>query len=92
MVKIKKIIEDKVTFIPLLDLEMGSEAIISCINCGYQCTQRLLDMGLTKGTEVKMLRKAPLNGPIEINVRGTNLVIGRGMASKIYVDVKEKRR
>jgi Fe2+ transport system protein FeoA len=46
-------------------------------------------MGLTKGTEVKMLRTAPIGGPVEISVRGANLVIGRGMASKIYVEVKE---
>ena len=45
-------------------------------------------MGLTKGTEIKLLRMAPY-GPVEINVRGTNLVIGRGMASKIYVEVEE---
>jgi len=46
-------------------------------------------LGLTKGTEIKLLRMAPLYGPIELYVRGTNLIIGRGMASKIYVEVEE---
>jgi len=62
--------------------------IISCLNCGDNCCHRLCDMGLTKGTEVKLLRMAPW-GPVEISVRGTNLVIGRGMASKVYVEVEE---
>jgi Fe2+ transport system protein FeoA len=43
-------------------------------------------MGLTKGTGIKIIRCAPLGGPVIISVRGTNLVIGAGMANKIYVE------
>lgn len=75
-------------FIPLTEMKPNDIGTISCLNCGDCCCQRLCDMGLTKGTEVKLLRVAPY-GPVEIHVRETNLVIGRGMANKIYVEVEE---
>jgi len=75
-------------FIPLTEMKANEVGTISCLNCGDTCCQRLCDMGLTKGTEIKLLRMAPY-GPVEVCVRETNLVIGRGMASKIYVEVEE---
>ena len=77
-------------FIPLIEMKINEIGIIECLNCGHQCCQRLCDLGLTKGAEVKILRSAPFEGPIELYVRGTNLVIGRDMASKVYVEVKRK--
>ena len=52
------------------------------------CIKRLTDLGLTPGTEVKVVKSAPFNGPLEIYVRGSTLAIGRGMANRILVDVK----
>ncbi len=51
-------------------------------------TKRLSDMGLTPGTKVTVVKSAPFNGPLEVSVRGSRLAIGRGMASRILVDVK----
>jgi Fe2+ transport system protein FeoA len=50
--------------------------------------KRLSDMGLTPGTKVTVVKSAPFNGPLEVNVRGSRLAIGRGMASRILVDVE----
>ncbi|PVX26573.1 MAG: hypothetical protein CW691_01000 [Candidatus Bathyarchaeum sp.] len=50
------------------------------------CFKRLTDLGLTPGTKVTVVKSAPFNGPLEINVRGSKLAIGRGMASRIMVD------
>jgi len=55
---------------------------------GWRFGKRLEDMGLTPGTEVTVVRSAPLNGPLEVRVRGSRLAIGRGMAEKIFVEVK----
>ena len=52
------------------------------------CVKRLSDLGLTPGTEVKVVKSAPFNGPLEVCVRGSRLAIGRGMSSRILVDVK----
>ncbi|MFA5364487.1 MAG: FeoA family protein [Candidatus Bathyarchaeia archaeon] len=52
------------------------------------CVKRLSDLGLTPGTDVTVVKSAPFKGPIEVLVRGSRLVIGRGMASNILVEVK----
>jgi len=72
----------------LIDLKEGQKGIISSIAGGRRVTQRLTDMGLTPGTEVKMVRKGRLC-PVEISVRGSNLALGYGVARKILVKVKE---
>jgi len=72
----------------LTDLKEGQKGIIISILGGRSVTQRLTDMGLTPGTEVKMLRKGHW-GPVEIFVRGSNLALGYGVATKILVKVKE---
>ena len=73
----------------LTEMKQNEIGTIACLNCGECCCQRLCDLGLTKGTEIKLLRMAPIHGPVEIEVRGTRLVIGRGMASKVFVEVEE---
>ena len=50
--------------------------------------KRLSDLGLTLGTKVTVVKSAPFNGPLEVSVRGSRLAIGRGMASRILVDVE----
>ena len=40
---------------------------------GYK--SRLLSLGLTKGTELRLIRKAPLGCPIQVEVRGTSLTL-----------------
>jgi DtxR family Mn-dependent transcriptional regulator len=50
--------------------------------------KRLSDLGLTPGIKVTVVKSAPFNGPLEVNVRGSRLAIGRGMASRILVDVE----
>jgi len=35
-----------------------------------------------------VVKSAPFNGPLEVYVRGSRLAIGRGMASRILVDVE----
>jgi Fe2+ transport system protein FeoA len=53
-----------------------------------RCAKRLNDLGLTPGTKVTVIKSAPFNGPLEVSVRGSRLAIGRGMASRILVDVE----
>ena len=48
--------------------------------------QKLLRMGLTRNTEFKVVRKAPLGGPIEIEVRGSRLVLRSDEANALEVD------
>ena len=48
--------------------------------------QRLMELGITIGSEVKVIRKAPFGGPIEISVRGYRLSLRRTEARLVTVD------
>jgi len=51
-------------------------------------TQRLADLGFTPKTTVSVVKAVPLNGPIEVAVRGSRLAIGREIAQNILVQTK----
>lgn len=48
--------------------------------------RRIMDMGLTKGTQVLVRKVAPLGDPIEVNVRGYELSLRKGDAEMIEVE------
>ena len=48
--------------------------------------RRIMDMGLTKGTEVDVRKVAPLGDPVEITVRGYELSIRKADAEMIEVE------
>ena len=73
----------------LSHLKPGEEGDVAFIRGGSNACQRLLDMGLTKGTNVKVLKAAPFNGPIEVSVRGTSLALGRGLASRVFIQMND---
>ncbi|MFB0504935.1 MAG: ferrous iron transport protein A [Candidatus Bathyarchaeia archaeon] len=51
--------------------------------------RRLMDMGLTPGTIVTVVKSAPFHGPVEVRVRGSRLALGRGMAERIFVETSK---
>ncbi|MFH1101989.1 MAG: metal-dependent transcriptional regulator [Methanobacteriota archaeon] len=71
--------------VTITTLKPGQQAKIVFIRGGRGAVQRLCDLGLTNGTTVSIVRSAPLNGPLQICVRGCKLVIGKGIAEKIFV-------
>ena len=48
--------------------------------------RRIMDMGLTRGTEVYVRTVAPLGGPIEVTVRGYELSLRKADAEMIEVE------
>jgi ferrous iron transport protein A len=48
--------------------------------------QRILDMGLTKSAEVKVLKMAPFGDPIEMTVRGFELSLRKAEAACVEVE------
>lgn len=69
----------------LINLNVGIEGKIVEIRGGRMVNQRLNDLGLTIGSIITVIRRAPFSGPIHLSVRGSNLAIGRGIAAKIIV-------
>jgi DtxR family Mn-dependent transcriptional regulator len=72
--------------ISICDVKAGTSAKVSFIRGGHRILQRLLDMGLTPGTTIKVERSAPFKGPIEVCVRGSRLALGRGIAANVFVE------
>jgi DtxR family Mn-dependent transcriptional regulator len=75
--------------VPIGKLEQGQCGKISLIRGGYNLLQRLSDMGLKPGTKICAVSVAPSNGPVEVSVGNSKLMIGKGIASKIFVDLEE---
>ncbi len=71
--------------IPVTDLEPNQEGEIAFIRGDQKVVQRLCDLGLTLKTRVKLVRRAPRNGPIELFVRRTTLAIASNIADNIFV-------
>lgn len=47
--------------------------------------RRIMDMGITKGVQIKVRKVAPLGDPIEINLRGYELTLRKSEAELILV-------
>ncbi len=72
--------------IPITDLGPDDKGKIAFIRGDCKVVQRLSDLGLTLGTNVSVMRKAPMNGPVEVLVRRTKLAIDHAIAENIFVD------
>ena len=70
----------------LKDIPVGGHAVIAKLNGEGALKRRIMDMGLTKGTEVYVRKVAPLGDPMELTVRGYELSIRKADAEKIEVD------
>ncbi|MEW6035878.1 MAG: metal-dependent transcriptional regulator [Candidatus Micrarchaeota archaeon] len=73
--------------VPLTSLGSGESASVAIVDAGAKASQRLADMGLTKGTRITLLKAAPFKGPVKILVRDTTLALGRSVAGRIFVEV-----
>jgi len=69
----------------LKDVKPGQTAKIARLNGEGAVKRRIMDMGLTKGTEVTVRKVAPLGDPIELTVRGYELSIRKDEAAAIEV-------
>jgi len=72
----------------ITELKSGQKGIVKFVRANRKVTQRLADLGLTPETPIRILKTAPFNGPIEVAVRGSKLVIGREIAENIVVQAK----
>ena len=70
----------------LSDLQIGEEAVVNSVDCANrQLRTHILDMGLTPHTKVKLVKKAPLGDPLEIQTRGYELTLRKDDAAQICV-------
>ncbi len=70
----------------LKNIAVGKHAVIVKLHGEGALRRRIMDMGLTKGTDVYVRKVAPLGDPLELMVRGYELSIRKGDAEKIEVE------
>ena len=57
----------------LRDAQVGSTVVVTKIEGDSAYKRRIMDMGITKGTEIYVRKVAPLGDPVEVTVRGYEL-------------------
>lgn len=71
----------------LKDLSIGDRAKVLGFNeTGKVYRRKLLSMGLTPGTEISLVRVAPMGDPVEILIRGYMLSLRKGEADALTID------
>lgn len=73
--------------LPLSELPNRTRARIHEIHGGHRFQQRLNVMGIRKGQIITLISKQPFRGPITIQLYGSQMTLGRGMAQRIIVEV-----
>ena len=79
-------LEGQIDMKTLRDVRIGKSAKIIKVHGEGALRRRIMDMGLTKGTEVYVRKVAPLGDPLELNVRGYELSVRKADAELIEVE------
>jgi ferrous iron transport protein A len=70
----------------LLQVETGKTVKFVRFQGGVSFQQKMLSLGLLPGDIARVIRHAPLNGPVLVEISGREFALGRGVAAKIEVE------
>ncbi|MFC2053292.1 ferrous iron transport protein A [Chloroflexota bacterium] len=70
----------------LLDVKSGKKVCIVGYEGSSGVELKLRKLGLLPGDTAKVIRHAPLGGPLLIECKGRQIALGRGVAVKILVE------
>ena len=70
----------------LKDVKIGQSAKVVKLHGEGAIKRRIMDMGITKGIEIRVRKVAPLGDPLELTVRGYELSIRKSDAETIEVE------
>ena len=73
----------------LRDAKVGQTVKVVKLNGTGPVKRRIMDMGITKGQLVQVIRVAPLGDPIEVTVRGYELSVRKADCEMIEVELEE---
>lgn len=69
---------------PLPQVPVGREVELVAVHGGRRLVHRLAEMGLARGAHFEVVRTGPI-GPVIISLKGTRLMLGRGLVGRILV-------
>ncbi|MGM9551595.1 MAG: ferrous iron transport protein A [Clostridia bacterium] len=70
----------------LKDVKIGQSVKVIKLEGEGAIKRRIMDMGITKGTEIYVRKVAPFGDPIEVNLRGYELSLRKADAEMILVE------
>ncbi len=70
----------------LRDVKIGSTCKVVKLHGEGALKRRIMDMGITKGVEIRVRKVAPLGDPLELTVRGYELTLRKADADMIEVE------
>lgn len=70
----------------LRDVKVGESTIVKKLHGEGAVKRRIMDMGITRGTELHVRKVAPLGDPVELTVRGYELSLRKADAEMIEVE------
>ena len=70
----------------LRDLRVGESAKVVKLHGEGAVKRRIMDMGITKGTEIYVRKVAPLGDPVELTIRGYELSLRKADAEMVEVE------
>ena len=73
----------------LKDAKVGQTVTVARLHGEGPVRRRIMDMGITRGTEIYLRKVAPLGDPIEVCLRGYELTLRKDDARKIEVCPEE---
>ena len=73
--------------VSLAKLEAGQSGQVIHFNSGSGLTSRLESMGIRISKKVTKISGMPLRGPVVVQVGGTRIALGHGMAMKVMVEL-----
>ena len=68
------------------DAKVGEVKTVTKIHGEGALRRRIMDMGITRGTKLTVIKEAPLGDPMEIELRGYHLSLRRADAELVEVE------
>ncbi|NOZ95257.1 MAG: ferrous iron transport protein A [Acidobacteria bacterium] len=75
----------------LEDVALSREATVAEIDGGRRVRSHLNTLGIHVGDIIRVVERAPFRGPVLVEIHGTRVALGRGIARKVKVDTDALR-
>mgnify|MGYP005847994697 FL=1 len=72
----------------LTEMNESQRGNVSFIRGDYRVVRRLMDMGITIGAPLTLIKRAPLRGPVEVEIRGSRVALGRDIADNVFIETE----
>jgi Fe2+ transport system protein FeoA len=74
----------------LSELDPGELGVVCRLDTPEDVSLKLMEMGVGPGESVRMIRKGPLKGPVEIELMSYRLALRRSEAEKIFLEAEAR--